>query len=428
MLNHPLKTGCRARGRMTLLDRPGESPEDRGQDEVAPASPAVDDVCWQTFSVPYSYPVCFTRDVFNGRNRSLVDTIVRQEPDRRHRLVTIVDAGVAAGWPDLDIRISGYMAQHAERLEPMGQPIVVPGGEAAKADDRVLGIVLDAIQAAALDRQSFIVAIGGGAMLDVVGYAAAIAHRGVRLIRLPTTVLAQNDAGIGVKNAINAYGTKNYLGTFAPPFAVINDLDFIATLEPRDKIAGIAEAVKVGLIRDAGFFDWIEANIRPLAACDAGAMEVLIRRCAALHLDHIATCGDPFEMRGTRPLDFGHWSAHKLESLTGGRLRHGEAVAIGMALDSRYCVETGRLESDRLQRIVDVLEGVGFRLWDNAADSIDDQGNLAILRGLAEFREHLGGELSLTMLEDIGRASDVSDVDEQALIRSMEWLRGRSAR
>jgi len=240
------------------------------------------------------------------------------------------------------------------------------------------------------------------------------------------TVYIINPDKDSLTSRTGSYGTKNYLGTFALPFAVVNDLDFIATLEQRDKIAGIAEAVKVGLIRDSGFFDWIEANVGPLAACDAGAMEILIRRCAALHLDHIATSGDPFEMQGTRPLDFGHWSAHKLESLTAGRLRHGEAVAIGMAFDSRYCVEIGRLDDHCFKRILAVLEGVGFSLWDDAMDSAGEDGRPALLRGLAEFREHLGGELSLTMLDDVGRASDTTEIDEAALLRSLAWLRERS--
>jgi len=413
---------------MTPLDRTSDTSESPDRAAAAPRETAIVDVYWQTFSVPFSYPVFFARDVFDSGNRTLVDAIVRQEPDRRHRLIAVVDTGVAASWPELGDRIGLYVDGHSGSLELIGEPVIVPGGEAAKDDDRAFNAVLDAIHAAGLDRQSFVVAIGGGAMLDVAGYAAAAAHRGIRLVRLPTTVLAQNDAGIGVKNAINAYGTKNYLGTFAPPFAVINDFDFITTLEPRDKIAGFAEAVKVGMIRDADFFGWIEANVRALAACDSKAMEVLIRRCAALHLDHIATCGDPFEMRGTRPLDFGHWSAHKLESLTAGRLRHGEAVAIGMVLDSRYCVETGRLDGGRFERIVAVLEGVGFRLWDDALDSADEDGRLAILQGLAEFREHLGGELSLTMLDDIGRASDTTEVDEVALLRSIAWLREQNTR
>src|SRR6185312_16684743 len=157
----------------------------------------------------------------------------------------------------------------------------------------------------------------------------------------PTTVLAQNDAGIGVKNGINAFGAKNMLGTFAAPFAVINDGRFLATLGERDRIAGMAEAVKVALVRDAKFFAWLRAAAPRLAAFDRDAVAQSIRRCAELHLAHIATGGDPFELGNARPLDFGHWAAHKLEVMTDHALRHGEAVALGMALDARYSVEAG---------------------------------------------------------------------------------------
>ena len=203
-----------------------------------------------------------------------------------------------------------------------------------------------------IDRHSFVLAIGGGALLDVVGFAAATLHRGVRLVRMPTTVLAQNDAGVGVKNGINAFGAKNLLGTFAPPFAVINDSRFLSTLDRRDQIAGMAEAVKVALIRDRGFFAWISAHADALAAFAPDAVDHLIQRCAELHLQHIACGGDPFEQGSARPLDFGHWAAHKLEMLTGHAVRHGEAVAIGIALDCGYSVEAGHLDDEEYRLIL----------------------------------------------------------------------------
>ena len=176
--------------------------------------------------------------------------------------------------------------------------------------------ILAAIDERAVDRHSYVLALGGGALLDVAGYAAAVAHRGVRVIRLPTTVLAQNDAGVGVKNGLNAYGKKNFLGTFAPPWAVIDDELFLTTLSARDWRAGTSEAVKVALLRDAAFFAELERLAPAVAERDLGAMRALIRRCAELHLAHIAGGGDPFEMGCARPLDFGHWSAHKLERLS----------------------------------------------------------------------------------------------------------------
>jgi 3-dehydroquinate synthase len=270
--------------------------------------------------------------------------------------------------------------------------------------------------------------VGGGAVLDMAGYAAATTHRGLRVVRLPTTVLGQNDSGVGVKNGVNALGTKNLLGTFAPPFAVINDRCFLATLSARDLTSGMAEAVKVALIRDRAFFEWLEANTARLAAFEEDAVAYSIRRCAELHLAHIAGSGDPFETGSARPLDFGHWAAHKLETLTGHALRHGEAVAIGIALDSRYAVETDRLDEGSQGRICAVLERLGLPLWHDALEEADSAGAPQVLRGLEEFREHLGGELCLTLLRAIGQGVEVHEVEPMALRRSLGWLRARAGR
>jgi len=154
------------------------------------------------------------------------------------------------------------------------------------------------------------------AVIDAVGYAAATAHRGIRLIRMPTTVLGQNDAGVGVKNAINWLGRKNFVGTFVPPHAVVNDFEFIESLPNRDKTAGIAEAIKVSLISDKTFFYYLNANRKNLRELRQDVVEKMIVKCAELHLRHIRSSGDPFERGSARPLDFGHWTAHKLEELT----------------------------------------------------------------------------------------------------------------
>ena len=222
--------------------------------------------------------------------------------------------------------------------------MLLPGGEAAKNDTEAVSRVIAAIGAHGLCRHSTVLAVGGGALLDAVGYAAAVAHRGLRLVRAPTTVLAQNDAGIGVKNGINAFGKKNFIGTFQPPAAVINDSRFLATLSLRDWRAGTAEAVKVALVRDRAFFASIEEMAPALAARQALAMQSLVRQCAELHLAHITQGGDPFERGSARPLDFGHWAAHRLEAMSDYRLRHGEAVAVGIALDTLYSTLSDRLD------------------------------------------------------------------------------------
>lgn len=387
------------------------------------AEPGMEAVYTQEFSVRYDYPVHFTEHLFARGNPVFVQSIVRREPAKRHRIVVFVDANVAASWPTLVHDIAAYAEVHAESLELVGHPEVVAGGEHVKNDPAFVTSLQRRLVELNLDRHAFVVGIGGGAFLDMVGFVAATTHRGIRHIRVPTTVLGQNDSGVGVKNGINAFGMKNLLGVFAPPFAVLNDTDFLRTLHPRDKIAGIAEAVKVSLIRDGLFFEWLEGNAEALRECAPAAMARMIRRCAELHMRQIAHGGDPFETGSARPLDYGHWSAHKLEGLTAHELRHGEAVAIGLALDTRYSVQIGMLAAGGEERVYKLLKRLGFYLWHPAMETRDEQSRLIILRGIEEFREHLGGELTITLLRDIGRGEEVHAMDNNEILHAMTWLR-----
>ena len=387
------------------------------------AEPGMEAVYHQEFSVRYEYPVHFTEHLFARGNPVFVQSIVRREPTKRHRVVVFVDANVAASWPTLVHDIAAYTEVHAESLELVGRPEIVTGGEHVKNDPALVTGLQHRLVELNIDRHAFVVGIGGGAFLDMVGFVASTTHRGIRHIRVPTTVLGQNDSGVGVKNGINAFGMKNLLGSFAPPFAVLNDADFLRTLHPRDKIAGIAEAVKVSLIRDGLFFEWLEGNVEALRECAPAAMARMIRRCAELHMRQIAHGGDPFETGSARPLDYGHWSAHKLEGLTAHELRHGEAVAIGLALDTRYSVQIGMLAAGGEERVYKLLKRLGFYLWHPALETRDEQGRLIILRGIEEFREHLGGELTITLLRDIGRGEEVHTMDNNEILHAMAWLR-----
>ena len=367
-----------------------------------------DETIHQSFTVRFSYPVMFTRDLFMPEHRALAD-LIRSGGRERNRVLFVIDSGVIAAAPGLTERIRRYCLHHTPLIEPVAQPFVIRGGEACKNEPFEVEKLQSLAERHALCRHSFIIAIGGGAVLDAVGYAATTTHRGVRLIRVPTTVLAQNDAGVGVKNGVNAFGRKNFLGTFAPPFAVINDAAFLATLPERDLRAGIAEAVKVALIRDRDFFHHLSDDRDNLRRFAPDAMEAMIRRCAAIHLEHIATSGDPFESGSSRPLDFGHWSAHSLEELTGGELRHGEAVAIGIALDSLYSHAAGLLCELDLTRIVRLLDELGFKLRHPSLAWLDPK------KALAGFREHLGGELSIPLLAGIGSCVDARSIDIQVM-------------
>ena len=373
------------------------------------------------FSVPFEFPLHFTRGVFDRRNALLKTIVSRLEPARRHRLLVVVDERVAAANPQLHDEVLGYAAEHAASIELVLPPVIVAGGEAVKNDIAHALALLKVINDTGLDRQSYVVIVGGGAVLDMASFAAAIAHRGIRVVRMPTTVLAQADSGVGVKNSINLFGKKNFAGTFVPPFAVINDVDFLETLETRDRIAGIVEAVKVALLKDAPFFADIAANASRVVG-DSAILRRVIERSAELHLQHICGNGDPFELGSARPLDFGHWAAHKLESMTHHRLRHGEAVAIGIALDVAYSVRKGFLDRAAAGRIISVLEKIGFQLWDDALDMRERDGSHTLIAGLREFREHLGGELHITLLRGIGASFEVTEMDERLILESIEDL------
>lgn len=367
----------------------------------------------QQFQVSYSYPVVFTSNAFNKANPSLAE-LLRSLNCSNCRIFPVIDVQVSEQHPEWWQQLTDYLAHY--QVGTLLAPLSFPGGEVAKQSTDKIDQFYQIVADQCIDRHSVVLAIGGGAMLDAVGYAAATAHRGIRLIRMPTTVLAQNDAGVGVKNGINFSGRKNFVGTFAPPVAVLNDYSFLDTLEMRDKRAGIAEAVKVALIRDRDFFSTLLENRHQLSQFETESMRYMIRRCAELHLQHIADSGDPFEYGSARPLDFGHWAAHKLEELSQHRLRHGEAVAIGIALDSLYSQRAGLLGMNALTSILTLLTDLGFELNDSVLAELD------VKKALQEFREHLGGELCITLLTAIGQGVEVNHIDGPLMQRCVNRL------
>lgn len=367
----------------------------------------------QAFTVPFKYPVCFTTDLLDLKNTTLADLL---KTGKKAKVYVVIDSGVVHTHPQLLEDINAYAQAYEEDFFLCAPPLIVPGGEQAKNEQGYVKTILEATSTYGIDRHSFVVAIGGGAVVDMVGFASAIAHRGVRHIRIPTTVLAQNDAAIGVKNGVNVFGKKNYMGTFVPPYAVINDSSFLKTLSDRDWRSGISEAIKVALIKDRKFYEWMEAHVDALNNRDMAAMEELIYRCAELHLDHIAG-KDPFEFGSSRPLDFGHWAAHKLEHLTDFKVRHGEAVSIGIALDSTYSFLKGMLSEADLKRIIHLIKALGFELY------VPELSGEALLQGLEEFREHLGGELTIMLLEQIGKGVEVHEMDTELILQSIDRLK-----
>lgn len=372
----------------------------------------------QSFKVHFEYRVFFTEDLFDISNPLFREYLSSQRADIRKKLLFVIDEGLMAHHPQLPANIQRYL-ENSDSFAMVEEIIRVPGGEQSKNSQVAFDRIINAIHRYGIDRHSYVVGIGGGSLLDIAGYAAAVAHRGIRHIRIPTTVLSQNDSGIGVKNGINFFGKKNFLGSFAPPAGVFNDYRFLTTLDERNWRSGISEAIKVALIKDQSFFEWLETNAAALAARDMTAMKYLVKRCAELHLQHIAG-GDPFEMGSSRPLDFGHWSGHKLEQLTNFDVLHGEAVAMGIVLDSAYSYMAGKITEDDLDRITNLMTTLGFTLTHPKMKIENEESPL--IAGLNEFREHLGGRLTIMLLQKIGKGEEVHHLDIQLLRKASEWI------
>jgi len=371
----------------------------------------------QHIRADFHFPVYFGRGIFERGNTVLRDVLCQGDSPRPRRVIALIDRGVGAA-----DSLRDYISHHAGLLQWAGEPSLWDSGEEVKDGLAEVLRMVDVLVEARLCRHSYVLAVGGGALLDAAGLAASLVHRGLRLVRIPTTVLSQCDSGVGVKNGVNYRGQKNLLGAFAPPFAVLNDFDFLPSLSQEAWIGGVAEAFKVALIKDADFFDFLCASARALRDRDEALMEKTIIRCAELHLGHIRGSGDPFESGSARPLDFGHWAAHELERLSLWKLGHGQAVAMGIALDSRYAWHQGWLRENELLRIEKGLIDCGFSLRHSLMRERDGQGRLLLLRGLENFREHLGGRLCITFPDGIGHKMEVHEIDpalmEQCLLET----------
>lgn len=373
----------------------------------------------QTFTINYSYKVYFTQHLFKPSNSLLYHFLSqRLLQGMEQKILFVIDKSVAEAFPELNKNIQDYFHQFPS-IHLVQDLVILPGGEEAKNNPSCFDQLMKAVNQHGIDRHSYIAAIGGGAVLDLAGYVAAIAHRGIRHIRIPTTVLAQNDSGVGVKNGINYFSKKNFLGSFAPPLAVFNDCNFLLTLSDRNWRSGIAEAIKVALIKDTAFFNWIEENAEAFVSRELTIMNELIKRCASYHLAHISG-GDPFELGSSRPLDFGHWSAHKLEQLTNFKVLHGEAVAMGIALDTVYSQLTQGLAKEEVDRIIRLIKKLGFALTHPMMQVGDKESPL--LKGLQEFQEHLGGRLTIMLLTSIGSGIEVHEIDPIQLQKASTLL------
>ena len=297
---------------------------------------------------------------------------------------------------------------YADRLEATlraagarNQRIVLPDGESFKTL-ATLNRVFDALLESSADRRTVIVALGGGVIGDIAGFAAATYQRGIDYIQVPTTLLAQVDSSVGGKTAVNHALGKNMIGAFHQPVAVIADTETLGTLPKRELAAGLAEVVKHGVIRDAAFFDWIEANAAALRSRDPDALAHAIRRSCEIKAQVVAE--DEREMGARALLNFGHTFGHAIESSLGyGKWLHGEAVAAGMVLAAQFSVGQGRIEAPAAERLTHVLETLGLPV---KAPRISLEHWLEFM---GRDKKNRGGGITLILLDALGRASVAKD-------------------
>jgi 3-dehydroquinate synthase len=306
-----------------------------------------------------------------------------------------------------------YLARVKAALARAGAPtsidVLVDDGEQAKSWG-TLEQVFDALLGARLGRDGVIVALGGGVVGDLAGFAAAVYQRGIAFIQVPTTLLAQVDSSVGGKTAVNHPRGKNMIGAFHQPRAVIADVAALATLPARELRAGIAEVVKHGFALDAAFADWLEHNIEQLLARDAGALTYAVRRSCELKARVVAE--DEREAGARALLNFGHTFGHAIEAGTGyGAWLHGEAVAAGMVMAAELSVRAGLLAPDDAARLRNLLQRAGLPVTGPALAS---ERYLELMAG---DKKTAGGRIRFVLLEAAGRAVVRGELDER-LVRA----------
>ena len=374
------------------------------------------------FGVEWSHVLRFTTSAFEVGNHALAECLdASTEQPAERRMIAVIDDGVTRTHPAIRDQLADYISAHSDRVPRLMETLDAPGGEVAKQDEALVSKILDSIDRNGICRKSVVLVIGGGAVLDAAGYAAAIAHRGVRLVRMPSTVLGQCDSGVGVKNGINRFGKKNFTGTFCPPNAVLCDQALLESLSEEDWSSGFSEIVKIALLRDTALLEQMERLAPAVLDRNLEAAMPMIARSAHLHMQHITRGGDPFELNEARPLDFGHWSAHKLEQMSDFRLRHGHAVSVGIALDMIYAGRIGLAPEPLIERTLRLLVNLGLPI---ACDQLRDSE--ALLKGLEEFREHLGGQLTITMVRAPGEPVDLHEIDPAEMAEAISELLRRS--
>jgi len=291
--------------------------------------------------------------------------------------------------------------------------VVLPDGEAHKNLD-TLDLIFDALLTEAFDRGCTIIALGGGVVGDMAGYAAASYQRGVDFIQIPTTLLAQVDSSVGGKTGVNHRLGKNMIGAFHQPVAVLADMTTLSTLPDREFKAGLAEVIKYGFIIDESFFTWLENNMPALLARDSDAIAHAVRRSCEIKADVVAA--DEYE-RGQRALlNFGHTFGHAIEAGMGyGNWLHGEAISAGMVMGLEMSLRCGMIDAQSVERGRNLFTAVG--LPTTPPPEVDKD---TFLRFMVRDKKVINGAIRLILLENIGQAVVSSDFKVEILHETLE--------
>ncbi len=335
---------------------------------------------------------------------------------RPELLVPFIQAGRAAVVTNTTVAPL-YLERMAAGLTASGLDvvrIVLPDGEAYK-NWETLNAVYDRLLEARCDRQTTLIALGGGVIGDLAGFAAATSQRGVAFVQVPTTLLAQVDSSVGGKTAINHPSGKNMIGAFHQPLAVLADVNTLATLPERELRAGLAEVIKHGLIRDLDFFEWIEANIGQLLGRDTEALVHAVRRSCEIKAQIVA-----LDERETGPralLNLGHTFGHAIETAMGyGEWLHGEAVAAGMVMAADLSHRLGSLGKDDVRRVVALLKRTGLPV------TVSGITAPRFIELMSVDKKAAAGRIRFILLDRLGSAVICGDVPQDALLATLSAM------
>ncbi|NQT22644.1 MAG: iron-containing alcohol dehydrogenase, partial [Candidatus Omnitrophica bacterium] len=353
-----------------------------------------------------SYKNYFTKGVFEPRNTILASAVKGRE------VTVIVDEAIYEEYHD---KIRKYLETH----HISGYSIYC--GKASEHNKNIDSVfeIIDSAMKDGRNRKAIFVVVGGGTLMDVVGLVAQLYRRKVDYIRVPTTLLGIIDAGIGVKVGVNYKGHKNFVGAFYPPYAVVSDVSFLRTLDPRQMRSGMAEMLKMAIVSDRRLFEDIEKyGDKIIRNIPFEEKDEIIRRASMGELRHIQR--DFYERDLRREVDFGHTFAHYIEDISEYSLLHGEAVALDVLITSHIAMQRGILKPAVFERIVKVVQGLGLPLFHESL-TLEN-----MVTGVQRAKEHKGGRLIAVIPEDIGKVVFTEEISKDEIEEALKYFRMKS--